>query len=105
MTPSPGRSRELSKTIGELIECGDGACTRGDFAGLQQVALQLEDFMPEPLHCRLDAVAAACLAEPNHAVMLWDRVKTALYRESTRPSGDLARRPAGTRDATRRRGS
>ena len=84
MTPMPTTSTETSKTIGMLCVGGDWACAHGDFSGLRDVARQLEAFMPEPLHCWLDELAAACSVDPPRAAALWDRVKSSLYRESAR---------------------
>lgn len=73
---------EVSKTIGKLCVCGDWACAHGDFSGLQQVARALAAYAPEPVHCDLVELAAACNADPDRAAALWERLKNQLYRET-----------------------
>ena len=73
---------DASKTIGKLCAGGDWACAHGDYGGLRYVAQQLEVFMPEPIHCELEQLAAACISDPDRAASLWDRLKCRLYRES-----------------------
>ena len=80
MTPIPCTA-EVSETIGKLCVGGDWACVHGDFSGLRHVAQQLADFAPEPIHCELAELAAACSTDPDRAAALWDRLKNQLYRE------------------------
>lgn len=80
MTPLT-RSAEVTATIGKLCVGGDRACAHGDFAGLRNVALQLADFAPEPIHCELARLVEACGAEPCRATELWDRLKTQLFQD------------------------
>lgn len=81
MTPTPSTTREASDDIGKLCLGGDAACENGDLAGLRNVVQQLADFVPEPMHCELDALAAACNADADRAVALWAALKNRLYRE------------------------
>ena len=74
---------EISETIGKLCVGGDWACAHGDFAGLRHVAQQLADYAPEPIHCELARLAAACISEPRRAAALWDRLKNQLYCEAS----------------------
>lgn len=82
MRPLPSATHEASNAVGKLCVGGDWACAHGDFAGLRCVALDLCDYAPEPLHCELVAIAAACASEPERAAALWNRVKNRLYREA-----------------------
>lgn len=81
MTPIPSKSIETTERIGKLCVGGDWACAHGDFAALRHVALELEDFAPEPVHCELAQLAVACITEPERAAALWERLKSDLYRE------------------------
>jgi hypothetical protein len=83
MTPmTPIRcTTEVSETIGKLCVGGDWACAHGDFSGLRQVARELADYAPEPIHCELVELASACTADPDRAAALWQRLKDQLYRE------------------------
>lgn len=80
MTPSPC-TPEVTATIGKLCVCADRACAHGDFSELRAVALQLAALAPEPVHCELAELAAACGSEPGRATVIWDRLKTRLFRE------------------------
>jgi hypothetical protein len=68
MTPMPTRTIATTETIGKLCVGGDWACAHGDFADLRYVAQQLEDFVPEPTHCELAEIAAACIDGPEPRV-------------------------------------
>jgi hypothetical protein len=81
MTPEPS-TPEHSQKIGKLCVGGDWACAHGDFSGLRHVAEQLAACAPEPLHCALVELAAACNADPVRAAAIWDRLKTEVYREA-----------------------
>jgi hypothetical protein len=80
MTPTHSTA-EVSQTIGKLCVGGDWACAHGDFSGLRQVARELADYAPEPIHCELVELASACAADPDRAAALWQRLKNQLYRE------------------------
>lgn len=80
--PLPSRSLEATHTIGKLCASGDEACARGDYDALRALALQLEAYAPEPCHCALGELVAACISEPTRVTLLWDRVKDGLYREA-----------------------
>lgn len=84
MTPLPSSSPQVASTIGTLCFGGDWACAHGDFAGLREVAQRLADYVPEPVHCDLAALAAACTSDPEEAAELWDRLKGRLYRTARR---------------------
>lgn len=79
--PTPPTSKVVRQTIGKLCVGGDWACAHGDFSGLRHVAQQLASYAPEPIHCELTELAAACATDPDHAVQLWDRLKNQLYRD------------------------
>lgn len=81
MTPVPSTTPQTSSAIGKLCVGGDWACAHGDLGGLRYVARQLADYVPEPMHCELDALATACAADPDRAIALWARLKSRLYRE------------------------
>jgi hypothetical protein len=70
------------EAIGKLCVGGDWACAHGDLGGLRDIARQLEDYVSEPLHCELEALVAACAADPDRAVSLWDALKDRIYREA-----------------------
>ena len=67
-------------TIGSLCIGGDWAIAHGDFETLGYVARQLSTYVPEPLHCRLVDLAAACNHDAQRANQLWDEVKSQLFR-------------------------
>lgn len=67
-------------SIGELCVGGDWAQAHGDFEALRYIAQRLAKDAPEPLHCRLVRLADMCLADPDGAGEVWDRLKDALYR-------------------------
>lgn len=81
MTPLPSTTREASDAIGKLCVGGDWACANGDFGALRYVVRQLADFVPEPMHCELDALVVACVTDPDWAVAKWGALKNRLYRE------------------------
>lgn len=81
MTPLPSLTRSTRDAIGGLCLAGDRACTAGDLAALREIATELADFTPEPLHCELARLAAACGSDPASAVAAWDALKASLYRE------------------------
>lgn len=81
MTPEPSTTPKTRKAIGKLCVGGDWACAHGDLGGLCDVARQLEDYVSEPVHCELEALAAACAAEPDRAVALWVALKDRIFRE------------------------
>lgn len=81
MTPIPDTTN-VCATIGKLCVGGDWASAHGDFSGLRNVAQQLAGYAPEPLHCALTELAAACCADPERAALLWNELKTQLYREA-----------------------
>lgn len=81
MAPQPSTTPEASEEIGKLCVGGDWACANGDFGGLGSVAQQLADYVAEPVHCELAALAAACESDPERAAALWDALKSRLYRE------------------------
>ncbi|MBL9012523.1 MAG: hypothetical protein JNL83_00010 [Myxococcales bacterium] len=81
MTPLPSTTRSTRNEIGRLCLAGDHACAAGDLAALREIAHELADFTPEPLHCELARLAAACAADPARAIATWDEVKACLYRE------------------------
>jgi hypothetical protein len=82
MTLEPSTTREASIAIGKLCVGGDWACAHGDLGGLRNVARQLQDYVPEPLHCELEALVAACATDPDRAATLWDALKDRIYREA-----------------------
>jgi hypothetical protein len=82
MTPLPSNSFTTRETIGKLCVDADRACADGDVARLRRVVQQLLLFVPEPLHCELGRLADACVSDPAVAVLLWDGLKTSLYRET-----------------------
>lgn len=81
MPPLPSTTPKVSAAIGKLCVGGDWACAHGDLSALRHVAQQLADYVPEPIHCELEALSAACAAEPDRAAALWDALKNRLYRE------------------------
>jgi hypothetical protein len=81
MTPEPSTTREASEAIGKLCVGGDRACENGDFGGLCDVMRQLTDYVPEPLHCELEALVAACGTDRQRVSALWDALKDRVYRE------------------------
>ncbi len=80
--PTPTTTKEASGAIGKLCVGGDWACAHGDFGGLRYVAQQLASYAPEPIHCKLAELAAACATDPDHAVEIWDHLKNELYRQT-----------------------
>ena len=80
--PSEPNTAGTSVTIGKLCVGGDQACENGDLGGLRHVAQQLAAYLPEPIHCELQALVAACTADPDRAAALWDALKNRLYREA-----------------------
>jgi hypothetical protein len=81
MTYSPGVSSSARDAIAKLCLAGDHACTAGDLTALREVASQLAELLPEPLHCELARLAAACGSSPAGAMAAWDALKVSLYRE------------------------
>lgn len=81
MTPEPSTTPTTIKAIGKLCVGGDWACAHGDLGGLRDVARRLEAYVQEPIHCELEALVAACAADPNRAVALWSTLRDRIYRE------------------------
>ena len=81
MTPLPSTTRSARNAIGRLCLAGDHACSAGDLLALHEIAQELADFTPEPVHCELTRLAAACRSDPAGAIAAWDAVKASLYRE------------------------
>jgi hypothetical protein len=69
------------RIIGELCVGGDWACAHGDFGALRYVAEQLRELERGPLHCELEAIAAACRAEPDRATQLWVEIRDRLNEQ------------------------
>jgi hypothetical protein len=65
--------------IGELRVGGDWACAHGDLDALCHVARRLAEHAREPLHSELIALATACHRDPDHAVVIWTRLKERLH--------------------------
>lgn len=82
MMRTPVKTRAASESIGKLCMGGDWACAHGDFGGLREVARQLAAHVPEPLHCELETLAAACAAHPAKAVSLWTTLKDRIFQEA-----------------------
>ncbi len=66
--------------IGKLCVTGDWACVHGDLEALRSVVARLAEFVPEPLHCDLRALAEACHGERARATALWAGLKDRVYR-------------------------
>jgi hypothetical protein len=81
MTPEPTTTADTSRAIGKLCVGGDWACANGDLGALRSVAQQLADYVPEPMHCALEALVSACYCDPARAAALWDGLKDQIYRE------------------------
>lgn len=81
MTPLPSATRNVRDAIGWLCLAGDHACEVGDLAALREVAFELAEFAPEPLHCELAALGEVCTSQPDRAIAAWDVVKASLFRE------------------------
>ena len=81
VSPEPSTTIETSEAIGKLCVGGDRACANGDVEELRDVAYQLADYLPEPMHCEIEALASACEAQPRRAPALWDALKDRIYRE------------------------
>lgn len=81
MAQEPRSTPQTIEAIGKLCVSGDRACANDDLAALRHVVRQLADYVPEPIHCELEALAAACTAAPHRVAALWDGLKNQLYRE------------------------
>lgn len=67
--------------IGELCTGGDWACAHGDVEALQFVVAQLAEYIREPLHCEVIALAEACASDPERATELWGKLKEKVLAE------------------------
>ncbi len=82
----PSDAAATARAIGRLSIGGDWACAHGDIETLSYVARELSEYLPEPLHCELVALAELCLADALRASAEWLRL-----RELARGSSNEAR--------------
>jgi hypothetical protein len=74
--PASHPPEPASRAIGKLCVGGDWACAHGDLEALGDVAVQLADYVREPLHRELVALCALCHDAPDRASAVWMRLKT-----------------------------
>jgi len=65
--------------IHSLCLGGEWACAHGDFAGLRDVARQLETYVPE-VRAELRELEAACRDDIDHATAMWVQVERRITR-------------------------
>lgn len=71
-----------TRTIGQLAIGGDWACAHGDIGTLGCLARQLSEYMTEPLHCELVALAEQCCADPAGATARWPSLRDLVFQSS-----------------------
>jgi hypothetical protein len=79
-------SSSVAREIGALCHAADRACGCGDLTALHDIAQELASYLPEPLHCDLLALGAAC-EHPREAIVLWTQLRDRVFRASE-PEGE-----------------
>ena len=69
------------RLIADLCRRGGLACIDGDLTALGQIARELAEAMPEPLHCELVALGELCDRDPARAIAAWHRLREILTRD------------------------
>lgn len=72
----------IRRRIGELVIGGDWACAHGDAGALGYLARELSEYVAEPLHRELVALANLCDSAPDDAAHRWPQL-----REQVRADG------------------